>query len=258
MKIEKFGFGKKLFNIIVGVHGDEKAPIQGFFLLKNYLENKTIKKSFNVIIANEEAVNANTRFVKKDLNRCFPGNSNRFHEEKLASKLIVETSKTDFNFDFHSATISVKPYGIISIYSKKLYEIMGATGIKEYIFDNNESLIKFAPNAIAFEVGYEGESKSIDNAFMIMKNILIHFNVIDGKVNFRRYTPAIYLIYNFISRNKVSIFSSKLVDFKYLKKGEVIGYSKNRKPMIASEGFYPILVNDRSAIKKAKRITIEE
>lgn len=258
MKIRKFGSGKNLFNIIVGVHGDEISPIQGFILLEKYLQNKSIKKSFTVIIANEEAVEAKKRFLKIDLNRCFPGNQKGLHEAKLAHKLLVETAKTEFNFDFHSTVTAIKPYGIISIYSKKLHRVMRATGIKQYLFDNSESLIKFAPNAIAFEVGREGELQSTANAFAIMKNILIYFNVIDDKIKFKQYMPDIYLIYNFILRSKILSVSKKLADFRYVKKGEIIGYMKNKEPITAREGFYPILVNDTIAIKKAKKIIIKE
>ena len=259
MKIEKFGQGEPRFNIIVGIHGNETAPVKGFILLKKYIEDKNIKKAFCVIITNEKAFKANKRFIKVDLNRCFPGNPKGCYEERLANQLMVETSKAEFNFDFHSTSTSIdKPYGIVSIYNKKVHKIMAATGIKNYIFDSNESLIKFATNSLAFEVGCERDHRSPDNAFMIMKNILINFNAINEKIKFKHYLPNIYLIYHFIPRSKFLSLNDKLIDFEYVEKGETIGRLKNKKLLIASEGFYPISVKDKIAIKKAKRITIKE
>ena len=259
MKVEKFGSGKVIFNIVVGMHGNETSPVKGFFLLKKYLEGKKIKKAFQVIIANEEAFKVNKRFVEVDLNRCFPGNLKGCEEEKIAGRLVAETNKAEFNFDFHSTPTKIKrPYGIVSVYSKKLHKIMKTLGVNEYLFDSNESLIKFAPNSFAFEVGWEGDSKSPQNAFAIMKNILIYFGVVNGKKNIKNGAINFYLIYHFIPRGDLLTVSSQLADFKYVKSGQIIGYLKNRKPLIAREGFYPILVEDKIAIKKAKRITIEE
>lgn len=258
MKIEQFGPKKKLFNIIVGTHGDEGSPIKGFYMLKKYLEKENIKKGFNVIIADEEAVGSGKRFIDTDLNRSFPGNILGNHEEKLANKLVLETSKVKFNFDFHSTTVGSEPYGIISVYSKELYKVMKGLAVKNYLFDSSESLIKFSPGAVAFEVGKEGEPKSERNAFIIMKSILNYFNVTGNKTKIKICSPDIFLIYHFILKNKFLSINNKFKNFKYIKKGCVIGVSKDKEVIIANEGFYPILLEDKFSVKKAKRIKIEE
>ncbi|MDD5639379.1 MAG: succinylglutamate desuccinylase/aspartoacylase family protein [Candidatus Pacebacteria bacterium] len=259
MKIEKFGFGDIVLNIIVGVHGDENAPVKGFFLLKEYLKHKKIKKAFQVIVANEGALENNKRFIEKDLNRCFPGNASGCHEERLANNILEEVLKVDINFDFHSTTIQIeKPYGIVSVYNEKSRKIMMMTGVKEYIFDSSESLIKFAPNSLAYEVGWEIDPKSSNNAFSIMKNILINFDIIDEELDYKPYNPEIYLIYHFILKSKFSSISNDLQDFKYVEKDEVIGWTKSGEIFLASEGFYPVFTKDDFMIKKCKKITIEE
>ena len=259
MKIQKFGLGKSLFNIIVGVHGDEKSPVDGFSLLEEYLQDKEIKKSFSLIIANEDALVAGKRFIEKDLNRNFPGNENGSLEARLAIRLYTEIMGAEFNFDFHSTYIKLKkPYGIVSIYSEKLRKVMAITGVENYIFDNSESLIKFAPNSFAIEVGYELDPNSSISAFEIMKNILVYFEVIDGAEKLKSHETAIYLIYHFVLKNMFLSLSSKLGDFKRIEKGDMIGVLKNNETMTASEGFYAILVNDELSFRKAKRISIEE
>jgi|GEM_PF-2948011 len=259
MKIERFGTGKVLFNIIVGVHGDEKSPVKGLSLLKKYLKNKKINKGFQVIMANEEALRLNKRFIDKDLNRSFPGSNNGCLEEKLAIKLRAETIKTEYNFDFHSTPTPIKaPYGVFSVYSNKLGKIMAISGVKNWVFDASESLIKFAPEAFAIEVGCEVDSKSAQNAFLIMKNILVYFKVLHEKNKGISSNPNLFLIYHFIAVNNLLSLNKEVQDFKYIKKGQIIGLLKNKKPLVASEGFYPVLINHDLAIKKAKKIIIKE
>ena len=135
---------------------------------------------------------------------------------------------------------------------------MSESGVKNWIFDANESFIKFAPGAFAIEVGCESDDQSPNNAFFIMKNILTYFNVIAEKSNSTSTSSNIYLIYHFIAVSRLASLDNKIKDFRYVKKGQLIGFLKNKKPLLAREGFYPVLINDKTSIKKAKRIIIEE
>lgn len=259
MKIDNYGHGECHFNIIVGVHGDERAPIEAYVLLKEYLAGREIKKAFNIITANETALAKGQRYIESDLNRCFPGKSDGDLEERLANEMGPILRKARYNFDLHSTTVPIKkPYGIISVYSQALHRSMSHTGVENYIFDNSESLIKFAPKALAIEVGCENDPLSIENAFEIMKNILIYFGVIDKETTLMPCVPSIFLIYHFVLKERFTSLSSELKDFTRVNKGDILGIGKNNEQIRAEEAFYIILVNDKEAFKKAKKISIEE
>ena len=83
--------------VIGGMHGNELLGLE--------IVNMFIKKPVNgvdVIVANEEATRANSRFTGKDLNRSFPGDGRSTYEDKRAQELLGLAKQYDVVLDFHN------------------------------------------------------------------------------------------------------------------------------------------------------------
>jgi len=254
--IESFGPSRPVLSFIVGVHGNERSPLEGAHMLRTYAEDADLKKGFRIIYANKKAIDFKKRFIIRDLNRSFPGDKGGTWEEKVAGDLMEEINKTVYNFDFHSSPVEIIPYGIVSVYNPAVEKAMRMTGIKNYVFDNNESLIKFARNGIAFEVGLEGAMKSAQETFRIMKHILVQFGAIEGEKNKPDGNVRIFLIYHFIQKDGLALADTGIKDFEYIGPGTILGKKRDGQLLIADEGFYPVLSNGPERILKAKEILI--
>jgi len=259
MKTEILGKGKPYLTFVVGVHGNEQAPIRGIELLKKYLQKVKFLKGFKVIYANSKAIGSNKRFIDKDLNRSFPGKAKGSYERKLAYRLTEELKNGNYTFDFHSTLIATPPYGVIAIFNQEIKKILTITGIANYIFNKNESLIKHSPNSVAFEVGQENDPNSAVSTFHIMKNILNGLKIIaipDGIKKAKKIN--IFLVYNEINRKVAPKLDKKIKDFKFVKGGAIVGYKKNGIPTIAHESFYPIFTKSKNRLVMSKKIKFLE
>lgn len=89
-------------SVICCLHGNEKFGLRVFQALKKQIN---LYPNLQLIIANEEAIKINKRFVEQDLNRSFPGQPQGNHETKLADKILKKIQKSHYVLDVHT-TIS--------------------------------------------------------------------------------------------------------------------------------------------------------
>lgn len=256
-KIVTFGSGPAKFNLVVGVHGNEQSPAKAAILLEKYLQKNKLTGNFRLIFANTSALQRNGRFMETDLNRCFPGKESGLYEEKLAYDLSFIIKNTPFNFDFHSTTFAVKTYGIISTYSEETRGIINYLDIPNYVFTDNNCLIKFASNGIGFEMGDDREKKTVFETFKLMKKILAYFNIIPTeKIKKITLERKVFLIYNALNKKDIRPLKN-LRDFILVKRGQTIGLSPTNKKIIATDSFYPVWTNHPNIINMAKNIIIK-
>jgi len=89
MEVTKLGEGEAEYVVVGSVHGDEPCGKQA---IKRFIESGyDLQEPVKFIIANEEALEQDKRFLDVDLNRNFPGDSeSNEHEERLAAKIMKE------------------------------------------------------------------------------------------------------------------------------------------------------------------------
>ena len=84
--------------VIGGMHGNEMLGID---LVKSLQESPL--ENIDSVLANEEAIKINKRFVNQDLNRSFPGvESSGIYEQQRPVKLLEMCKDYDIVFDFHN------------------------------------------------------------------------------------------------------------------------------------------------------------
>lgn len=135
--------------VIGGMHGNERLGLEvGKLFRENPVEN------VEVVVANQPAVEANCRYVGKDLNRSFPGSSkSKDFEQKRASELLAMAKEYDVVLDFHNTYCPNNDCGFVGETAQKtLYDVSWLLGLNRIIVADYECINKYAPNCLSVEV----------------------------------------------------------------------------------------------------------
>lgn len=143
--------------VIGGMHGNEPLGIE----IVKALEKSSL---VDTIIANERAVEAKMRFIRKDLNRCFPGDArSEDYELNRASQITKLCSEYDIVIDFHNTHCPDNDCTFIGNNSKSILKnISSFFGLSRVIVANYDCLNKYAPNCISVEVSLDSVMMNVD------------------------------------------------------------------------------------------------
>jgi len=135
--------------VIGGMHGNEPLGIR---VVKMFQAKPT--RSITSILANEEAVAANRRFIQQDLNRSFPGDiRNKEYEKRRAAQMLTICRNYDITLDFHNTHCPDNDCSFVGESGdKKLLNISGYFGLKKVIVADYDCINKYARNCISIEI----------------------------------------------------------------------------------------------------------
>lgn len=235
MKVTKIGEGKAEYVIVGSVHGDEpcgKKAIERF--IKSGFE---VEEAVKFIVANEEALEQNVRYLDTDLNRSFPGDSSsENHEEKLASR-ITEEIKGKKVLDIHSTHSYSDPFGTFSEVNSVNKGLLESTGVENAVlFAQTSGALTEQTNGVVVEAGYQGSEQAVDNAYNVIINFLASEGVID--TDYKRREPNLFQYYDTVEGN----WEFLAENFKEVSKGEIYA-KREEETLVAEEDFFPVLMS---------------
>ena len=135
--------------VIGGMHGNEPLGQEVVKLFQSQpLAN------IDTILANEQAIAGNSRFIKQDLNRSFPGNrTSKEYEPKRAAQLLELAKKYDVVLDFHNTHCPKNDCTFVGSSAEALlFDISSWFGLKRVIVADYDCINKFATNCISIEI----------------------------------------------------------------------------------------------------------
>jgi hypothetical protein len=150
-----------------GIHGDEPCGVRAIdrFLAEGPLER--IQRPVKLIVANERALEAGTRYAEGDLNRLFPGDPDSdTYEERLAHDLWEEIRDCT-TLGFHSTVSFDEPFGTLADLTPQKADIMRALPLSHaadftgVVSGRSVNL----PGFVNVEAGYQGSDAAADNAY---------------------------------------------------------------------------------------------
>jgi len=143
--------------VIGGMHGNEQL---GLKLVKLFSERPV--KNIGTILANELAIVERCRFIKKDLNRSFPGDiKSEEYESRRAAEILQLAIGYDLVLDFHNTTCSGNDCCFLGENANSiLYDLVSSLGLKRVIVADYECINKYAPNCLSVEVSVDSELNS--------------------------------------------------------------------------------------------------
>lgn len=235
MKVETRGTGATEFTVVGSIHGDEPAGEEAIekILEKDFNYNKAVK----FIVANEEALEQDERFLDADLNRSFPGGiDSDQREERLAAELLNEVGDTKV-LDIHTTHSFDRPFANTKSFEGSEMEMVKASGSDYAVkFEEAEGTLTDFAEGIVVESGAQQSDQAVENAVNVIENFLAYFGVIDSE--FEASEPEL-----FVHEEKVEGDWEFLKEnFQKVEKGEVYARRDNEE-LIAEEDFYPVLMS---------------
>ena len=172
------GEGKPKIGIVGCLHGNERIGAEVIASLKTIKLNSG---SLILVIANEEAMRQDKRFIDTDLNRCFPGKEECNHEEMLAFQLTKALKDCDYVIDVHSTTADTESFAIIT---KDNAKEIAQNFLKKKLVDMGEtiasgkSLIDNVKCGVSIEFNKETPFMDVKEAIM---NFLKSIGMVEGE-----------------------------------------------------------------------------
>ena len=138
--------------VIGGMHGNEMLGID---LVKSLQENPL--ENIDSVLANEEAIKINKRFVEQDLNRSFPGvKSSGIYEQQRPIELLKMCKEYDIALDFHNTFCPDNDCTFVGEGANE--ELLGASrllGLPRVIVADYDCINKYALNCVSIEISVE-------------------------------------------------------------------------------------------------------
>jgi predicted deacylase len=165
--IERGSAGSARVAIVGGIHGDEPAGERIVRRLADELDEAgTGSGSVRLIVANEPALAAETRYTDADLNRVFPGDPDSDeYERELAPRLAAELEGMDAVLALHTSHSAPPPFAIYSDLTESVRR--SVTGMPvEYVVDSGRlrstTLDSVVPHTVSIEVGRQGSEEAVE------------------------------------------------------------------------------------------------
>jgi hypothetical protein len=154
--------------VIGGMHGNE--PL-GQEVVKLLQANPI--KGIDSVLANEQAIIRDCRFVTNDLNRSFPGNPNsEDYETYRAAEILEMTIGYDVVLDFHNTHCPDNDCGFVGTTApQQLYDVSAWLGLNRTIVADYDCLNKYAPNCLSVEISLTSAQMSAEKWYERLREL---------------------------------------------------------------------------------------
>ncbi|TKX53147.1 succinylglutamate desuccinylase [Halorubrum sp. SP3] len=159
--------------IVGGIHGDEPAGVRIVERLAAELPSLAAADRegrdgglVRLVLANEPAIEAETRYTDADLNRSFPGDpDSEEYERALAPRLTAELEGFDAVLALHTSHSAPPPFAIFSDLAESVRRtvtglpvdhVVDASGLRSTTLDST------VPHTVSIEVGRQGSEGAVE------------------------------------------------------------------------------------------------
>lgn len=243
MRIEQLGEGTPEVAVVGGVHGDEPSGARAVEQL--LAENPPVERPAKLIIANEEALEQNVRYVDEDLNRAFPGAPDaETHEGRLAHTLL-RAVRDCTTISLHSTQSYAAPFALVEEIDGVARALCPRLSIEAVVETGPFSTGRLIdhPDVIEVECGLQGTDQAIEYAALLAREFLVATGVIrsDDDPLESREVP----VYRMVRRVPKAIggeYEVFAANFERVAAGETYAATDGEE-LVADEPFYPILMS---------------
>lgn len=152
--------------VIGGMHGNETLGLE---VVKLFQDNPI--NQVDTLVANEQAVKANCRFVGQDLNRSFPGDRKSVdYEPRRAAEILEATKMYDVVLDFHNTYCPENDCGFVGERAgDTLIDVAWFLGLDKVIVADYDCINMSANNCLSVEVSLDS---ALNNAKLWYERIV--------------------------------------------------------------------------------------
>lgn len=229
--------------VVGAVHGDEPCGATAIERFLTSGPHDRIQRPVKFIIANERALDAETRYIDADLNRSFPGDPDSdAYEERLAHELWDEINDC-VTLGFHATVSFAEPFGTLADPTPQKAQIMNALPI-EYAADFSGVVTGRSvniPQFVNIEAGYQGSDDAAENAYECLLAYLRVMDVLPGTAD---PTPtAHYQVETAIEKEPDREYHVTVENFERVPSGTVYATTDAGETLTAETEFWPVLMS---------------
>lgn len=245
INIKKSGSQGPSLAVICCMHGDEAL---GNKVINNIFKLKIKKGTLLTVLANPQAYVKKKRFINEDLNRVFPGGA-KTYEQKLAKNILKIVKDVDCLVDIHTTTGKTEPFAIIIKNNPKTIKLIKKTGLKNVVvmgknLASGNSLIDQIDNSFSIEYYSKTATRSFQLGLVHTKSVMAELGLTEHR---KKTTKRLvyYQVTGVLEKQTNFKVVTKLNNFKLIKKGTLLGYSKGKK-LVAVRDFYPVFYQEKA------------
>lgn len=250
MRIYELGEGQPEVAVVAGIHGDEPCGVRAVERL--LAEEPEVERAVKLIVANEEALEAERRFLETDLNRAFPGDPDAdSHEDRLAHDLAREIEGCTV-LALHSTQSYAEPITVIDTVDEIARAVAPRLPVDVLIETDaytDGRLIEHA-HTIEVECGLQGTDQAAENGYWLLRAFLEATNVLrpsdaddeDRLAAPERSAVRVFRLDGPIPKPPASEYEVVVSNFERVGAGEVFAYADD-EALTAETAFYPVLLS---------------
>ena len=225
MRVEQLGDGEPEIAVVGGIHGDEPCGPRAIEALLQ--ADPDLARPVKFIVANEEAISRNLRYVEEDLNRAFPGAPDAdSHEARL-----------------HSTQSYEGPFalcGSVDALARSACPYLSVDALVETSQFSKGRLIE-RPDVLEVECGLQGSDAAAENAERLVREFLAAVGALPGEPHPDREVP-VYRMRRRIPKRRGDRYEVLVENFERVDAGASFA-AVDGEQLVAEEPFYPILMS---------------
>jgi succinylglutamate desuccinylase len=238
-----------------GVHGDELSGVHAieklFFDL--FVGARTLRQgSLTLVRGNEQALAAERRYLKHNLNRLFredygPEIDRASYEFNRAQELKTVLQNCDYFLDLHSAPIAQEPFMVAEQAAVDFFSKLGIsrimTGWSKFssgaIGGDAESYANaHGAKSATLESGSHFEKRSNDVAYQSIVSLLSLLGMIAGTEQPAVRPLEIVDVYAVVTKEADDFrYAGKVDNFQFIKKGKSFGFQSGRAITVSEDSY---------------------
>lgn len=241
MRVAQLGTGDPELVIVGGVHGDEPCGERAIEWLLD--EQPPVSRPVRLIVANEEALEREVRYLDADLNRSFdyvPAES--AHEAGLADHLRTQIRKKTV-LSIHSTRSTRDPFAIVSGVSEGVTPIVSRLSV-EAVVDagppETGRIFDTTATAIEVEAGYQGSEEAAQNAIQLAREFLIATGALSGELE--AVERPLFELGSPIQKPEAASYEVYAANFSQVDEGDVFA-AADEQSIHADRSFWPVLLS---------------
>lgn len=243
MRIEYLGGTDPDFAVIGGIHGDEPC---GVHAIETLLEaDPDVERPVALVIANEKALEAGTRYVDEDLNRAFPGDPDgETHESRLAARITAELGGIRA-LSMHSTQSYGEMFSLVKEldeFARRIVPFLSINAVVDVGTHDTGRLFEALPQTIEIECGYQGSQQAAENAVQVTREFLGAVGVLPEEKRRPQRELPLYRLGKPVPKSRASTYEVYASNFEQVEAGESFAAAESEE-VVADEGFYPVLMS---------------
>jgi hypothetical protein len=248
MRVYHLGDGTPEVAVVGSIHGDEPCGVRAIERL--VAEDPEVERPVKLIVANEEALDAEVRYLDEDLNRAFPGDPDAdSHEARLAHELKRELQDCTV-LSLHSTQSYGEPFALVDTVdavTRAICPHLPVDVVVETEKFTEGRLIKH-PHTVEVECGFQGSDEAAENAYWLIRAFLAATSVLpaptaeDPVDAGGRKDVTVFRLLEKIPKEPAEEYEVFATNFVEVQAGERFA-AADGEDFYADAAFYPILLS---------------